>query len=299
MVFQGTTEPIASILPILGSLALGVLFFLLGFFMVYSSLKRVNRIEGEKFTRTDWSVCIGFGVMFALPLVFGINLGVQAIRDNLTSYLSTTFHINFPPIPQMSDYISLILFIELLVLFIYPFWEMLYLARPTSDAVTSYHKWLESTFVDRVGGKGAYGVSLGLYFINYICPAIVLALILNKPFSEMLFLWILIIPLFFLNYFAASGQAQVIIRTIHTSWVPRKDAKKFTPFQTPTSKMMSLIRLALAIVPVALSVYTFLNPIIALVQSGNSQTVLRSKTDVSALISLVTTIGFGIVGFFD
>ena len=120
--------------------------------MVYSSLKRVNRIEGEKFTRTDWSVCTGFGLMFALPIVFGINLGVQAV-GKLGKTLKTTLHISLPAIPPMSEYVSLILFIELLVLLIYPIWEMLYLARSTSDAVTGYHKWLESTFVDRVGGR--------------------------------------------------------------------------------------------------------------------------------------------------
>ena len=51
-----------------------ILVFIFGFILVYRSLQKVNTVEGEKFVLEDWISCIAFGAMFALVLVFILDI---------------------------------------------------------------------------------------------------------------------------------------------------------------------------------------------------------------------------------
>lgn len=278
-------------------LILGVAVFAFGFLLVYRNLRKINLIEGEKFTVEDWLSCGGFGLMFAVVIVFAINL---------------TFEIVSPgEIPSVAGYLLLVL---LGILLVYPLWEAIFLGRPTSDAVHDFHRFLENKILDRFQGKGAYLASLGIFLVIYILPVILLAVFTPFAALEVGFMWFLLFPLFFLNYYAASGQVANIISTSYRFRV----AKTLVP-EKPSAfkKILGLVFMVIAWLPFILSIYNIYGPINTLVNgqpapdAGNGSAdgggfeipglelpLGLTMTDLSAYLSLFTTVVFGIQGFF-
>ncbi len=250
---------------------IGAVFFFLGFRMVKKSLEKVNTIEGEPFRMSDYAIAVLFGVMFALAVVFAVNLAIEAVSP--------------VPVPSVAGFVLLVLFGILLV---YPLWEMLVLARPRSEAVTDYHKFLEQEIVDKVKGKPGYVVAFFLYLLTYIIPVLVFDLLLGYSFFQLLFVWTLIIPLFFLNYFAASGQAANIVRAAYKTNFNIRLRK----LQSPLAPLLNMVKLVIVLVPFFLACYNFINPLLS-IQDGFEQ-----KSQLTAYLSLFTSVVFGIQGFF-
>ncbi|MHA1766652.1 MAG: hypothetical protein ACTSW5_09375, partial [Promethearchaeota archaeon] len=86
-------------------IVMGIAIFLFGFLLVYKNLKKINRIEREKFDFGDWLASIGFGFMFTLALLFALNLSIDAFTTSGT------------PLPTIAGYL---LAIMIGILFIYP-----------------------------------------------------------------------------------------------------------------------------------------------------------------------------------
>ncbi|MHA1999554.1 MAG: HEAT repeat domain-containing protein [Promethearchaeota archaeon] len=270
------------VLPVT-SIIIGVVFFVLGFILVYRSLRKVNLIEGEQFTYGDWLLCIAFGCMFGLVVMFATSM---------------TFDIITPEnIPTVAGYALLVL---LGILLVYPLWEAIFLGRPTADAVNDYHKFVENKVLDRFRGKSAYLVSAGIFLLVYIMPIILLSILTPFEPLQIAFVWFLIFPLFFLNYFSASGQVSNIIGTKYRTSVKRD---LYPSFPNPISKVMGLIFLVIAWLPFIISIYGIYSPINLLVTGGSSGTGAEifpgfTFSDLASYLSLFTTVVFGIQGFF-
>jgi len=247
-----------------------------GINLARKGLIKVNKIEGEKFRWTDWLVSIVFGLLFTVAVVLCINLALDFLIGG---------------IPSIGSYL---LVIALGVLLVYPFWEMFYLARPTSDSVTGYHRFLEAKFINRVRGRGAYGISLLLLFLTYGVPIILIALT-EFTIIQAAFLWITIVPLVFLNYFAASGTVGNLIKVLYTTQASNRAYPGIKNFQNVITKMMGLIKLAIGLVPIIIAGYGLYSSIDAAIAGGASEV----KTGTSAYLSLFTTVVFGIIGFFS
>nr|MDO8109816.1 hypothetical protein [Candidatus Sigynarchaeota archaeon] len=194
--------------------------FFAGFNLARKGLQKVNKIEGEPFRAFDWLVSIMFGILFMVAVVFCINLAVD--------FLITTTGINI----QIQPVGSYLLVIALGVLVLYPVWEMFYLARPSSDSVTDYHRFLEAKFINKARGRGAYVVSLLLLIATYGVPIIGMSFIPGFNLPRALFLWIIIVPLIFLNYFAAAGTVGNIVKTSYTALASNKAYPGIKQFQT-------------------------------------------------------------------
>ncbi len=254
--------------------------FIMGLNMARKGLMKVNKIEGEKFRVSDWLVSAMFGLLFTVAVVFCINLMVD--------FLTPDLGITIPPVG------SYLLVIALGVLLVYPFWEMFYLARPSSDSVTGYHRFLEAKFINRVRGKGAYVVSLLLLFLTYGIPIILIAsTVLNL--AQAAFLWITLLPLVFLNYFAASGTVGNLIKVMYTTQASNRAYPGIKKFQNMITNMRGLIKLVIGLVPLIIAAYGLYSSIDAALAGGTSE----GKTGVSAYLSLFTTVVFGIIGFFS
>ena len=91
--------------------------FLFGFLLVFKNLKKINRIEGEKFDLGDWLASIGFGFMFTLAILFALNLTIDTLSQSED------------PLPSIAGYL---LAIMLSILLIYPLWEVIFLIRRSS-----------------------------------------------------------------------------------------------------------------------------------------------------------------------
>ena len=135
--------------------------------------------------------------MFALAIVFAINITLDFISPI--------------PIPGVEGYVF---FILLGFLAIYPIFDILNLAKPTSDSITEFHHILESKIIDKVGGVGGYFVAIGVYLVLYIVPVIIVNVILKSTLIELLFIWFLLFPLFYLSMYAAQGQISNIRRAM-------------------------------------------------------------------------------------
>lgn len=259
-------------------LYVGIVAFIFGFLLVYRNLRKINLIESEKFNLVDWVSCIAFGLMFALAIVFAVNLSVEVITPSL--------------IPSIA---GLVLLILIGILVVYPLWEIIFLGRPTSDSVHDVHKFLETKILDKFKGKIAYLVSLVIFLIMYILPIAVINQITKIDPFEVAFIWFLIFPLFFLAYYAALGQIGNVIGTFYSVNIPNGllYGKKMST-SVISYKIRGFILFFIALIPLFTSIYGFYRPVSILIQGG-----IQQKQSYLGYISIFTTVVFGIYGFFS
>jgi len=260
---------------------IGMLFFYFGFMLVYKNLKKINLIEGEKFIAEDWISCSLFGFMFSASLLFIINLIFDVLLESQNP-------------ASIAGYTLIILIV---ILMIYPLWEMTFLGRPTSDSVHAFHKFLETKILDRFSGIKVYVITILLYLVIYILPIFIITVITAKMIGSIVFFWFLIFPLFFLNYFAAAGQMSTIIGTTYRNshFISKKQENVLLEKnKNVMGIIMPLILIIIAWIPFILSVYTFGGAI-----SGIFDPNLKETQGISALLSIFTTVVFGIKGFFS
>jgi HEAT repeat protein len=260
-------------------IAVGVIGFLFGFFLVFKNLKKINRIEREKFDFGDWLASIGFGIMFTLAILFALNLSIDSFNSG-------------NPLPSIAGFLLVIM---IAILLIYPLWEVIFLGRPTSDSVHDFHKFLESRILDRFKGKMAYLVSFGIFIVIYIIPVIVFTILLDYIFTEILFVWFLLFPLFFLNYFAANGIVSSILQTSYRRTISSDIIEASNIGQNKKKKFINLIVIAITWAPFLLNAFT----IFMVINKAASGFQFSDKDEWMGYISLITTVPLGIKGFFD
>ncbi len=265
---------------------LGIIIFVLGFYLVYKNLKKVNLIEGEKFNLTDGFAMIGFGALFAISMVFMLDITLELINT------SQPLGINIPSIA------GLLLTIMIIVLFIYPLWEIFFLGKPTSDSVHDFHKFLESKILDKFRGRIAYLVSFFIFLVIYILPIFLLKLLLpDRNIIQIGLMWFLLFPLLFLQYFAANGTASGVIKKTYQSRIPKSVLENSKGGQKFSRKLLNLIFLLLAWIPFLLNAYNVGNPTYNVLIKG--ETLISQSSWLLGIVSLITTVPFGIKGFFS
>ncbi|MHA1562339.1 MAG: hypothetical protein ACTSPA_09470, partial [Promethearchaeota archaeon] len=265
-------------------IAVGVIGFLFGFFLVFKNLKKINRIEREKFDFGDWLASIGFGIMFTLAILFALNLSIDSF---------ITFFITLEdPLPSIAGFLLVIM---IGILLIYPLWEVIFLGRPTSDSVHDFHKFLESRILDRFKGIMAYIVSFGIFIVIYIVPVIVFTLLLDYTFIEILFVWFLLFPLFFLNYFAANGIVSAILQTSYRRTISSDIIEASNTGKNTKKKILNVFVIMITWLPFLLNAYNIAIPISRAINGYE----LTGKNIYMGIISLVTTVPLGIKGFFN
>ncbi|QEE14681.1 HEAT repeat domain-containing protein [Promethearchaeum syntrophicum] len=258
----------------------GLSTFLFGFSLVFKNLRKINRIEREKFDLGDWLASIGFGVMFTLAILFALNLSIES------------FIITEDPLPSIAGFLLVIM---IGILLIYPLWEVIFLGRPTADSVHDFHKFLESRILDRFKGKMAYLVSFGIFIVIYIIPVIVFTLLLDYSFIEILFVWFLLFPLFFLNYFAANGIVSAILQTSFRKTISSDIIEASNTGKNTKKMIINVFVMMITWLPFLLNAYNIANPIIRAINGYE----LLEKDPIMGIISLVTTVPLGIKGFFN
>lgn len=254
------------------------LTFFVGFMLVRKNLAKINRIEGEKFDTGDWFAMIAFGLMFALALVFMLNVTVEVIAQT----------------PILS-FAGVVLTTMIILLVVYPLWEIFVLGKPTSDSVHDFHKFLEAKILDRFRGKLAYVVSGIIFLVIYIIPVIILTIVTEYTFVQMGFLWFLIFPLFFLNYFSSQGQISGIVSNTYRHKFSSELLRNAGLKADTKTKAINIVFIAIAWLPFLLSFYNFANPFL----KAASGYAFSEKDKMMGYISLITTVPFGIKGFFQ
>ncbi len=265
-------------------LFVGVFVFFFCFFVVYSHLKKINTVEGEKFSLEDWGSCFSFGAMFSLTFVFILNISFEAVDDKLP--FST---------PNIAGYLLLAM---ISILIIYPLWEIIFLGRPTSDSVHEFHRFIETKILDRFSGKMAYFVSFLIFILVYLCPVFIIYLIFpDYKVGEILFMWFLIFPLFFLSYYAAIGHGATILKKTYKNihyLLPNK-RNVVVGSHSPFSRMWYFLKILIYASPFLLAIYNIYSPISDLISGA----ALKEKAELAAYIALVTTVVFGVRGFYS
>ncbi|MHA1520450.1 MAG: HEAT repeat domain-containing protein [Promethearchaeota archaeon] len=254
--------------------------FSFGFVLVRRNLAEINRIEKEKFDLSDYGAMAGFGLMFALAIVFILNLVVELISPG-----------------NIFSVAGLILTVMLAILVIYPLWEVFFLGKPTSDSVHDFHKFLESKILDNFHGKVAYLVSFLIFIVIYMVPIVIIKYFLytDIPIQYIAFMWFLIFPLFFLNYFSSIGQVSGIIQSTYRRSIPKEVYANSELGSTTKNQIMNVVSIIITWLPFLLSFYNFANPIIKSINGYE----FSEKDALMGYISLATTVPFGIKGFFQ
>ncbi|MHA1340774.1 MAG: hypothetical protein ACTSRZ_11865 [Promethearchaeota archaeon] len=250
-----------------------------GFMMVFRNLRKVNIIESEKFSVEDWITCIAFSVIFALTITFIVNL---------------TYEVFSPiDIPSIAGYI---LFIMLGILIIYPLWEVIFLGRPTSDAVHDFHRFLETKILDKFKGNVAYVISACIFLVLYIIPVLIIMKLTGQAFLDIAFVWFMMFPLFFLAYYAAIGQSSSIITSIYSKNI-KKDyfPKSTSTFSIIFKKLLFPIQVLIVFIPFFIAIYNVYGPINTVIHGGGFE---AKSNIIIAILALFNSIVFGIKGFF-
>lgn len=255
-----------------------ILTFLFGFLMVRKNLSEINRIEKEKFDLSDYGAMVGFGLMFALAIVFIFNLVVEVISPG-----------------NVVGFAGIILTIMLVILVVYPLWEVFFLGKPTADSVHDFHKFLESKILDNFQGPMAYVVSGIIFVVIYLVPIVIIAAFSGIPIAQVAFMWFLFFPLFFLNYFSSLGQVSGIIQSTYRRNIPKSVYAASEIGISKKNQVMNVVFIIIAWLPFVLSFYNFANPILK--SLGGYQ--FSEKDQLMGYISLITTVPFGIKGFFQ
>ena len=268
-------------------IVVGLGTFLFGFSLVFKNLRKINMIEREKFDLGDWLASIGFGLMFTLAILFALNLSIDTIN-----LFIDTINQSENPLPSIAGYI---LAIMLGILLVYPLWEVIFLGRPTADSVHDFHKFLESRILDRFKGKMAYLISFCIFVVIYILPVILFTILSTFNFLEIVFIWFLLFPLFFLNYFAANGIVSGILQTSYRRTI-RSDILEASNIGKSKKKMvMNWFIIAITWIPFLLNGYNIVN---AIIKAATGYEFGQTDLDMG-IISLVTTVPLGIKGFFS
>ncbi len=254
--------------------------FSFGFILVRQNLAEINRIEKEQFDLSDYGAMIGFGLMFALAIVFILNLVVEVIVPG-----------------RFFSIAGIILTVMLAILVIYPLWEVFFLGKPTSDSVHDFHKFLESKILDKFQGKMAYVISFLIFVGIYLVPIGVFKYFVytDVPIEHIAFMWFLVFPLFFLNYFSSIGQVSGIIQSTYRKSIPKEIYANSELGATTKNRILNVVSIAITWLPFILSFYNFANPILKSI--GGYE--FGEKDKLMGYISLATTVPFGIKGFFQ
>ncbi|MBD3352138.1 MAG: hypothetical protein GF364_11680 [Candidatus Lokiarchaeota archaeon] len=257
---------------------IGLVTFYFGYRLVLENFNKINRIEGEKLSIREWLACISFGAMFSITAVFAFNLAGGVLF---------TWHT-----PRFGGYALVALII---ILLIYPCWEMFYLSKPSHDSVHDFHRIIERHILDRISGNYAFLVAFLLFIAIYILPILLISNLTHIDILEISFLWILLIPLFFLSYFAAYAQIGNIIGARFRMIIPNElwGGLK-TPKQIKMTKYGNLAWLIFVSLPLILSIFNIFLAFSTLINGRN----VEIKAGFSALISIYSTISSGVQGFF-
>lgn len=254
--------------------------FIIGFNLARHNLMKVSKIEERPFSPYDWAVSVAFGVMFSVAIVFCINITLDFITPNLPT------PVIIPPIGRY------LLWIAIGILIMYPFGEMFYLARPTTGVDTGYHKFIEAHIVNKLRGNTAYIVCAVIMLLTYGLPILLIAVLLGLTIVQATFLWIVIVPLIYLNYFAAAGAASNLIKSAYPMLISNRKYPGINKFQTFSFKFKAFIKFCIYLLPLIIAIIGLYTSFSGVIQ-GNAQ-----KAGISAYLSLITTVGLGILGFF-
>jgi len=104
--------------------------------------------------------------------------------------------------------------------------------------------------------------------------------------------WVLIFPLFYLGYFAASGVIANIVKASFQAKVPTNPAIEF--FMSPTERNIRYIKNWIADIPLIIAIINVISPIIRYL----SHNPFSVSNQVMGYITLISTIVFGIQGYF-
>ncbi|HME55279.1 MAG TPA: hypothetical protein VKM55_23930 [Candidatus Lokiarchaeia archaeon] len=254
--------------------------FIIGFNLARHNLAKVSKIEERPFSWYDWTVSVAFGVMFTVVIVFCINITIDFITPNLPT------PVIIPPVGRY------LLWIAIGILILYPFGEMFYLARPTTGVDTGYHRFIEAHIINKLRGNTAYIVCAVILLLTYGLPIFLIAVLFGVTILQAGFLWIVIVPLIYLNYFAAAGAASNVIKYGYPMLTFNRKYPGIKKFQTLSFKFNAFIKFCIYFSPLILAVIGIYTSFSGVIQ-GNAQ-----KAGISAYLSLITTVGLGILGFF-
>ncbi len=274
---------LSNLTVILIYIIIGIIIFCSGFSLVYANLKKLNRVEGEKFDFGDIASMVGFGLLFALAIVFMLSISFEMTA--------------LAKLPNIGGYILLIM---LGFIIFYPLWEVILLGKPTSDSVHDFHKFLETKILDKFRGKMAYVVAILIFIVLYIVP--ILLLLNFTKYDNLLqvsFVWFLIFPLFFLNYFAASGTVSGIISVTYSHTIPSRVYENCELKLSKGRKIVKIIIIALIWIPFLLNLYNLIQPTIMMINGEDLIGTMELNVKFMAYFGLTNITLFGIIGFFD
>jgi len=181
-------------------LVLFLVFFLIGFYIIY---KQVALVKKGEFNYKDRIQCAIYGFIFSMSVMLVMSMAfIFAVTTQDFWKTSPT-----PP-PEISPFALLIPFmICLIYISIYPIVDFLYIAlsKESDEGLTPFHKLISSKIVTRFK-KNPFPTIMAVtfYICVFILPPIILTA-LGLPFLMIWLTWMIAYPLAILTFYGSKG----------------------------------------------------------------------------------------------
>jgi hypothetical protein len=322
-----------------------ILTFLSSLIAIFVWVKMWKYIRGELKTAPEYhrmqrlrntgsaiifSTMVAFSVAFVIALISS-TMASNAIITLLRFPTDTFWTVELLAAFQFPVFIPATLAIITIFAFFYPFYEYLLLAQPSQEGPMEIQRYLETKFIDRFSPPWSYGAAMIQIVVIVILTPLITSLIAVKTWDYppaistgwviglIFMVWVLLGPIFYLNYYGNIGVTQAYFRGRRVEYKKDKKTKIFYYFavfiiissvysfikyvsilwgEFPTPDYLKSLEDQSGFIKSLVDVIKFINPDVT-IEELRPTIVFFSIVPVDFLWFIVTTMGFGLYGFYS
>jgi len=271
-------------------LLLFIVFFIIGFFLIY---KQVSLVKKGEFNNKDRLQCFIYGLIFSLAVLVVLAMGfIFAIKTPEFWQGSS-----IPP-PEINPVVILLPFtLSLTYLSIYPLLDFLFisLSGERDEGLTPFHKFLSKNFINISKNKKISIIMSIILYMVFILPPLILSL-LGLPFLMIWITWMLVYPLMILTYYGSKGYIAGITNAYYH--IPDISRSAFLNFENSKRGIKQFMSNPSPYILLGLMLFVFIWAWISMIQSiGFFFTKTLAISTMSSVFVFVILF-FGVIGYF-
>ncbi len=265
---------------LLGELAIIIIFivfFFIGFFIIY---KQVALVKKGEFSFIDRLQCLFYGLIFSIAVMVVVGMAF-IFADNALHPL-----ILIIPFAICLVYIS-----------IYPLIDFLFIAlsEEADEGLTPFHRYISKNIINKSSNKIISAIVALLLYFFLIIPPILISL-MGFPFQTLWISWMLFYPLLILTYYGSKGYISGISHQYYH--IPDIKRSIFLNFEDNKRGLRQFLTDPSPFIMLGLMMFVFVWAWISLFQTiGFFFTGSLAISTMSSYFVYVTLF-FGIVGYF-
>ncbi|MHA1375378.1 MAG: HEAT repeat domain-containing protein [Promethearchaeota archaeon] len=264
----------------LGKLAIIIIFivfFFMGFFIIY---KQVALVKKGEFRFIDRLQCMLYGFLFSIAVMVVVGMAF-IFADN-------TLH----PLILIIPFSICLVYIS-----IYPLIDFVFIAvsEETDEGLTPFHRYLSKNIINKSGNRIISALMAILLYLFLIIPPLLISL-LGFPFQTLWISWMLFYPLLILTYYGSKGYISGISNQYYH--IPEIKRSIFLNFEDNKRGMHQFLTDPSPFIMLGLMLFVFVWAWISLFQTIGFYFTGSLAISTMSSYFVYVTLFFGIVGYF-